>query len=517
MERKAKSAKAMLVVLDGFGIGKDSPFNAIGNSIRHGKMPFYRNLIQKYPHSELITHGEAVGLPAGVMGNSEVGHMTMGAGRAIFQDLVRINRAIQDGSLRNNPVLSKILKPQTPDTRIHLMGLLSDGGVHSHIDHLWALLDYCAEEDLRHVCVHPFLDGRDTPPQSGIGFIEKLLSHPLFDPHRPHPARIGTLMGRYFAMDRDLRWERTEQALAALEGRTPLTTETPLEALHTFYAGGKGDEFVEPMHFGPSATLRPGDAVFFFNYRADRARQLTRKIWGNSPAGKKLYEFAGMTLYSREIGNPAVMTPQNMNHIFPEVLELNKRSQFRIAETEKYAHVTFFFNGGREEPFQGEERLLIPSPKEVATYDLKPEMSALRVASEAARVIEAHAPSFVLMNFANADMVGHTGIYEAAVRAIEALDPCLEQVVSAGQKAGYHVLITADHGNAEEMQDDEGRPHTQHTLNPVPAIWVSPNSAVAPKSSRSALKDGTLADIMPTLCTWMGLPIPPEVTGTSLC
>ena len=505
------------MILDGFGIGKDSPFNAINNA----KMPFYRDLLRKYPHSQLITHGEAVGLPPGVMGNSEVGHMTMGAGRIIYQDLTRISQSIHDGEFFKNPVLRKTIEAGAAKTgRVHLMGLLSDGSVHSHLSHLLALLDLCATLQVPKVSVHAFLDGRDTPPDSSIGYVRQLLEHPSFKDR----ACIATIMGRYYAMDRDKRWDRIDKAYRALTGQVPaLKNTTAIAAIQKSHETGKSDEFVEPVLLAEDAAMRDGDSVIFFNYRSDRAREISQAITAkdfhefNRGRGFTPSAYAGMAQYDKNLeGVQVAFLPQNLDHIFGAWLEERDLTQFRIAETEKYAHVTFFFNGGREKQFKGEDRVLIPSPKDVPTYDLKPEMSAYGVAAEAANRIREKKYDFVLMNFANADMVGHTGNYEAAIKAMEALDQCLSQVIGAAQEAGYHVLLTADHGNAEEMRDEKGRIHTQHTLNPVPAIWIAPNTAIAPKNSRVALQDGGLQDVMPTLCELMNLPIPHEVTGKSL-
>ncbi len=517
------SHRAILIVLDGFGIGKDSPFNAIKNA----RMPFFHEVMKKYPHSQLITHGEAVGLPAGVMGNSEVGHMTLGAGRVIYQDLSRISKSIRDQEFFKNPVLRKTLEAGAKKSgRVHLMGLLSDGGVHSHIDHLLALLDLCVEMKVPKVSVHAFLDGRDTPPQSSPDFLQKLLRHPTFHPSETHPgtcATLASLMGRYWAMDRDHRWERVERAYLTLTGQTTAVPLSPLQVIEASYQNGKTDEFLEPVLLAPQAAMQDGDSVIFFNYRSDRAREITRAITETTFSefqrgrGFTPSSFAGMTQYDAKITQAQIaFTPQNLDHIFGQWIEARHLSQLRIAETEKYAHVTFFFNGGRETPFTGEDRILIPSPKEVETYDQKPEMSADQVADQATQRILQQKYDFILMNFANADMVGHTGNYEATVRAIETLDRCLSKVVGAAEKSGYHVLITADHGNAEEMCDSNGQIHTQHTLNPVPAIWIAPNSVIAPQTSRVALRDGGLSDVMPTLCQLMHLDIPSEVTGRSL-
>ncbi len=515
------SQRAILIVLDGFGIGKDSPFNAI----RNARMPFFHEVLKKYPHSQLMTCGESVGLPQGIMGNSEVGHMTMGAGRIIYQDLSRISKSIREGDFFKNSTLRSTIQAGARKTgRVHLMGLLSDGGVHSTLAHLVALLDLCVELKVPHVSVHAFLDGRDTPPQSSPRYIQKLLQHPSFSGSGSDTqATLATLMGRYWAMDRDQRWERVSRAYLTLTGQSNPTQSTPLQVVEASYQAGKTDEFVEPVLLDPKAAMQDGDSVIFFNYRSDRAREITRAITERDfnefqrGRGFQPSAFAGMTNYDAKLtGAQAAFLPQSSEHIFGQWLEQNKRTQLRIAETEKYAHVTFFFNGGREAPFTGEDRVLIPSPKEVETYDQKPEMSAYQIAEQATQLIQQKKFDFILMNFANADMVGHTGNYEATVRAMETLDRCLSQVVGAAEKSGYHVLITADHGNAEEMCDEHGQMHTQHTLNPVPAIWIAPNSSIAPKSSRIALKDGGLSDVMPTLCDLMGLAIPTEVTGHSL-
>lgn len=515
--------RALLLVLDGFGIGHDSPYNAIKNA----RMPFYKQISEHSAHSKLITHGLAVGLPKGVMGNSEVGHMTLGAGRVIYQDLTRISKAIEDRSFFQNPILKQTLEAGAKKTgRVHLMGLLSDGGVHSHIDHLLALLDFCVQLEVPHVSVHCFLDGRDTPPDTSPQYLSKLLKHAVFSKKEGIKTQgvIASIMGRYWVMDRDKRWERVEKAYMALTGQSaPAATPDPLQIVQASYAAGKSDEFVEPTLLVPSAAMKDGDSVVFFNYRSDRAREITQAMTDpDFQEFKRKTEFhpssfAGMTQYDLTFKHVAVaFGPQSLDHIFGEWLEEHHLKQLRIAETEKYAHVTFFFNGGREKPFEGEERILIPSPKEVATYDLKPEMSAFQVAEVAAKQIETQKFDFILMNFANADMIGHTGNYEAAVQSLEALDKCLAQVIGAAQKNHYHVLLTADHGNAEELRDEKNRIHTQHTLNPVPLIWIPPSSEGLPPLLPRLLKDGGLADIMPTLCDLMNLPIPPEVTGKSL-
>lgn len=504
--------RVVLIVLDGFGIGKDYPFNAIQNA----KMPNYRSFLKRFPHGKVLTHGAAVGLPDGIMGNSEVGHMTMGAGRIIYQDLVRINHSIQDRSFFQNPVLTRTLKTGAETSgRVHLMGLLSDGGVHSHIDHLLALLDFCVEKSVPHVFVHAFLDGRDTPPKSSPVYVEKLLRHPAFTENAGATrATLATVMGRYWAMDRDQRWERIEKAYAALTGQIAPVSQRALEAIQRSHDSGKTDEFLEPVLLDSDGALRDGDGLVFFNYRSDRARQISAHVLKSKKY--KPSAFAGMTQYDITLPLPAAFEPQNLKNIFPAHLSALKLRQFRVAETEKYAHVTFFFNGGVEAPFAGEERELIPSPKDVATYDLKPEMSARPVTDTLIRHIESNAHDFILVNYANADMVGHTGNYPAAIQAMEVIDECLGRVVGAALKERTHVFLTADHGNIEEMCDERGEPHTQHTLNPVPAVWMSPEPVNAPKKHRSSLIDGGLADIAPTLCSIMGLNVPDEFTGRSL-
>jgi 2,3-bisphosphoglycerate-independent phosphoglycerate mutase len=525
MGTKHADSRAVLIVLDGFGLGKDSPFNAIKNA----KMPFYQALIQKYPPSQLLTHGKSVGLPDKTMGNSEVGHMAMGAGRVIYQDLTRISESIRTRDFFKNDCLRQTIQAGAEQTgRVHLMGLLSDAGVHSHMDHLLALLDLCMELKVPQVCVHPILDGRDTPPNSSPKFITRLLLHPSFVSGQ---AKIATLMGRFFAMDRDQRWERIEKAYRALTGQVSLPpsylmkhSSSPLSLIESSYvAQGKGDEFVEPVLLEPSLAMQDGDSVVFFNYRSDRAREMSSALSNPEFAhfdrgrGFKPSAIAGMTVYDKSLTHMKVAyPPQSLKNIMGEWLEQKNLKQLRIAETEKYAHVTFFFNAGREIPFVGEERILIASARDVQTYDEKPEMSAFEVAREASAQIALQKYDFILMNFANADMVGHTGNYNATLKALEALDQCLAKVISTAEKSGYHVLLTADHGNAEEMLDPNGHHHTQHTLNPVPAIWVAPNTANAPQTSRLRLRDGALSDVMPTLCDLMNIDVPSEVTGKSL-
>jgi len=508
--------RAMLIVLDGFGNGPDSPYNAIANA----RKPFFRTLLERYPVSQLLTHGQAVGLPQGVMGNSEVGHQTMGSGRVLYQDLTRISRDIETKAFYDLPKLKAHFKTTlSQNGRIHLMGLLSDGGVHSTLEHLFALLTLTEELKAPEVYVHAFLDGRDTPPDSGLKYIEALENHSAF---KRGIAHIATMSGRYYAMDRDTRWERVEKTYKVMTGESAVVSNlTPLQALERSYALKVSDEFFEPMLFNQKGIVRSQDGLMFFNYRSDRARELTAAFVNYEFShfkrpNLKLSSFLGMTQYDSKSNAPFLYGPQNQTNLMGAWLEKHNRSQMRIAETEKYAHVTFFFNGGRELPFIGENRILIPSPKDIATYDLKPEMSAYEVSTAASHALESNTPDFTVMNFANADMVGHTGNYEAAVRAIETLDRCLSQVVGVAHARGVHTLITADHGNAEQMCDDHDKIHTQHTLNPVPLVYVEPGSSLAPKTSLKKLRDGTLADLMPTLLNLMQLPIPEEVEGKSL-
>lgn len=512
----ATTPKILLIVLDGFGDGKNYPFNAIKNA----KMPFYRGIAAKFPRAQLLTCGEAVGLPPGVMGNSEVGHTNMGAGRVVYQELTRINRDIRNGDFRRNEEITATVEAAARSGgRVHLLGLLSDAGVHAHIDHLKALVAAASEK--APVTIHVFTDGRDTPPTSSLKYVRELEEFLKAHPH----AVVGSLSGRYYAMDRDHRWDRVELAHRALTGAAtahPLKTgngiDAAIEALRDSHAKNVTDEFVVPSRFEPEAGrgfIADGDAVVFANFRADRARELTRALTEDGFAGFKrdkfprLSRFLCFTRYDKTLALPVAFPPQNPGKIFPELLEQNGLRQFRIAETEKYAHVTFFFNGGREQVFTGEERALIPSPRDVATYDLKPEMSAPEVTEKLSLRLKEARDHFVLVNYANPDMVGHTGNYEAAVKAMETVDRCLNIAVTTALSAGYEVIITADHGNIEEMRDEHDQPHTQHTLNPVPVHYLS-------KRFKYALGDGVLADLAPTMLEIMGLPKPAEMTGTSL-
>jgi 2,3-bisphosphoglycerate-independent phosphoglycerate mutase len=502
----------LLVVLDGFGIGRGGP----GDTTALAHTPFFDSAKRTYPHAKIETAGAAVGLPPGQMGNSEVGHMTVGAGRVIDQDIVEISKSLERGEFESNPAFVRTLDAvgESGGT-LHLMGLLSDGGVHSHQEHLYAILEICARRGVP-VAVHVFLDGRDTPPRSGKGYVEQLL---------PHVERAGghvaTVTGRYYAMDRDNRWDRIARAYDAIVCRKGLEADDPVEAVEKAYARDEGDEFVQPTVVKGGRAVEDGDAVFFFNFRSDRARQLTNALTSAAPdryEGQlerkrvpRLAAYLCMTEYDREFGLPVAFPPETPRHILGEVIARAGLAQLRIAETEKYAHVTFFFNNGLEKPFPGEDRILVPSPRDVPTYDHKPEMSAPEVTDRLlARIRDGHY-AFILVNYANPDMVGHTGVIPAAVKAVETIDHCLDRVAEAILAKGGQALITADHGNVEQMIDPEtGEVHTAHTTNPVPLYWVTRDPG------GRTLRDGGLADLAPTVLTLLGLPIPPEMTGRSL-
>jgi len=506
------SVPVVLVVLDGFGVGDGSE----GDATARAHAPFLHRAGRIYPTAQLATSGEAVGLPAGQMGNSEVGHMTMGAGRVIEQDITRISKAVAQGALETNPAVQEALAAVARSGgRLHLMGLVSDGGVHSHVSHLRALLELCGRRAVTPV-VHAFLDGRDTPPRSGLGYLEALL---------PQVAAakgvIATVIGRYYAMDRDNRWERIAQAYDAIVASRGREAAGALEAVEAAYARGEGDEFVEPTVVAGGAPLADGDAVIFFNFRADRARELTNAITNAAPKripptfrrSKAVHvsKFVCFTEYDSNYALPIAFADQAPRRILGELVAEAGLSQLRIAETEKYAHVTFFFNCGLETPFPGEDRVLIPSPRDVPTYDHKPEMSAIAVTEELVRRLKEREYAFLLVNYANPDMVGHTGVLPAAIKAVETIDACLERVAQTVLTLGGCALVTADHGNCEQMIDRAtGGPHTAHTTNPVPVHWVTANA----KGRR--LHDGTLADLAPTLLELLDLPKPSEMTGRSL-
>jgi 2,3-bisphosphoglycerate-independent phosphoglycerate mutase len=503
-----------LIILDGWGENR----NPRANAVAQARLPFYRSLLQAYPHTLLSASGEDTGLPDNQMGNSEVGHTNIGAGRVVYQDLTRIDRALRDGSFAKNPViLDTIRTTRAAEGRLHLLGLLSDGGVHSHINHLFALLAMSKAEGGLPVFVHAFLDGRDTPPQSGLGYIKAAEA----EMQALGVGTIATVMGRYYAMDRDRRWERVAKAYAALVdglGEPRISAE---EAVLKSYEAKVTDEFVLPAVITgedarPVGTIRDGDGVMFYNFRADRARELTRALTEadfnefRRKTVPRLTAFATMTSYDDTFPHPVAFAPVRLTRILPEIVSELGLKQLRIAETEKYAHVTYFFNGGDERTYPGEDRVLIPSPRDVATYDLKPQMSAREVAQEAVRRIESEQYALIVLNFANPDMVGHTGILPAAVKAAEIIDECLKQVVTATQRIGGAVIITSDHGNLEQMVDySTGEPHTAHTLNPVPCIIVDDRQ-------HHLRSSGVLADIAPTIMKLMGIAQPPEMTGVSL-
>lgn len=506
MEKK----RAILVIMDGWGEGKVPTADAIA----HAKTPFVSSLYKQYPHSNLITCGEAVGLPDGQMGNSEVGHLNIGAGRIVYQELQRINVAIRDGELAANPVLLDTLAhAKKNDKALHLIGLVSDGGVHSHIEHLKALTNIAKAHGLEKVYIHAFTDGRDTDPKSGLCFLEELSAH-----LETSTGKIASVTGRYYAMDRDKRWERVKLAYDALVNGVGTPTHDLLTAVKASYAEGVTDEFIKPIIVTDAqekaiATIQEGDAVLCFNFRTDRCREISQVLtqeaipdFGMQPLN--IY-YTTMTDYDRTYKNVHVIFENdNLNMTLGEVLAKDGCTQIRIAETEKYPHVSFFFSGGRETEFTGERRLMAPSPK-VATYDLKPEMSANELADLIVPELQQKSADFVVLNFANADMVGHTGVFEAVIKAVETVDHCVERVVTAALASDYTVFLTADHGNADFMINADGSPNTAHSLNLVPFFIIN-------KDFRGTVKDGKLGDIAPTILHFMGLPIPREMTGNLL-
>ena len=497
---------AALVIFDGWGVSAGRASNAILKA----KTPTMDRLYANSAHTTLDASGEAVGLPPGVMGNSEVGHLTLGSGRVIYQDLMRITKAIETGAFARNPILIDAIKKASGKT-LHLWGLLSDGSVHSHIEHLMAILDLAASQGASKIAVHAVLDGRDKPPRSALPFVEQLEAK-LKAIGR---GRIATVTGRYYAMDRDKRWERTEQAWRAIVEADGVAASSAREAIERSYADGKSDEFVLPHVIGERAPMADGDQVICFNFRADRARQLTAAIALEGFSGFKRSRipkvgYVCMTEYDRSFGLPLAFGPEDVRMTLAEVLGDSKLRNLRVAETEKYAHVTYFLNGGVEKAFPLEERALIPSSK-VATYDLDPAMKAGAIATRVAEEIEGGKFDVIVMNFANPDMVGHTGKFYATVAAVEATDAALGVVIAALEKRGGVALITADHGNAEFMADPAtGQAHTAHTTNPVPLILYDPNF-------KGQLKDGgTLADVAPTLLGMLGVKAPAEMTGSDL-
>jgi 2,3-bisphosphoglycerate-independent phosphoglycerate mutase len=497
----------LLAILDGWGFSRSTR----GNAIAAAKTPVIDDLLKEYPSTTLGASGEAVGLPPGQMGNSEVGHLNIGAGRLVLQDFQRINYSIRDGEFfRNETLLGAIRRAGTKGRTLHLMGLLSDGGVHSHIEHLFALLEMARSERLNNVCVHAFLDGRDVPPRSALRYIEMFEERA----HEIGTGTIRTIMGRYYAMDRDNRWERTKLAYDAIVRAEGPRAGSAKEAIERSYDDGVDDEFLLPSVIGTPAPMTVDDSVIFFNFRPDRPRQLTRgliaKDFGEFERGPAppLPYLVTMTEYDDRFGVPFAFAPEEVREVLADVLAEHGKTQLHIAETEKYAHVTYFFNGGVEESKEGEDRVLVPSPK-VATYDLKPEMSAYEVARETARRIASGKYDFIVLNFANGDMVGHTGIMEAAVKAVEAVDTNLGAVLVALRGAGGGAFVTGDHGKAEIMLGDNGSVCTAHSCAPVPFI-----NATEEKSRLRS--DGTLGDIAPTILEVLRIPKPAEMTGASL-
>jgi 2,3-bisphosphoglycerate-independent phosphoglycerate mutase len=505
-----QSNKAILVIMDGWGLGKVKSSDAIQNA----KTPFVSSLYAKYPNTTLTTCGELVGLPDGQMGNSEVGHLNLGAGRIVYQELQRINVAVRDGSFFKNEHLLKAIRYSKDNKKpLHLIGLVSDGGVHSHTNHLKAIITLCKQEGVSNVFVHAFTDGRDTDPKSGLGFVTGLQRH-----LNENVGKIASVSGRYYAMDRDKRWERVKLAYDALVNGIGEKATDALAAIEQSYAANVTDEFIKPTVIlgsdqKPLATIQDGDAVICFNFRTDRCREITEVLSQTDMPDfgmKKLsLNYTTMTEYDKTFKNVnVVFENDNLNNTLGEILANNGKKQIRIAETEKYPHVSFFFSGGREQPFEGERRIMIPSPK-VATYDLKPEMSANEVTDAIVPEIEKESADFICLNFANADMVGHTGVFSAAIKAVETVDHCVERVVTAALAHGYTVFLTADHGNADYLINEDGTPNTAHTMNLVPLFIID-------KDFKGTIKPGKLGDIAPTILTIMHLPIPQEMTGDVL-
>lgn len=500
----------LLLILDGFGYREDSDFNAIAQA----RKPNWDRLWREYPHTLINTSELHVGLPHGQMGNSEVGHLNIGAGRVVYQDLTKVDLAIENGSFFDNPALLQAVQTALQrGSALHIMGLLSPGGVHSHEAHIHAMLELAARKGLKKIFLHAFLDGRDTPPRSAATSLQALQAKCA----QLGAGRIATLVGRFFAMDRDNRWERVQVAYDMLtQGTAPFTAPDALTGLEAAYARDENDEFVQATVVGEPAPMREGDAAVFMNFRADRAREITRALTDDTFDGfvrtrfPKLANFTSLSSYGEDFHLPCAYSTDTIHNGIGEYLSALGLKQLRIAETEKYAHVTYFMNGGREQPYPGEDRILVPSPK-IATYDLKPEMSAFEVTDKLEAAIRSGQYQAILCNYANGDMVGHSGIMEAAVKAVEALDTCIGRVVGTMLECGGEVLITADHGNVEQMLDRATRQaHTAHTLNLVPFLYIGRKAEIAAPGT------GALQDVAPTLLAMMGLPQPPEMTGKSL-
>src|SRR5665213_725006 len=502
-----ETKKVILVIMDGWGLGQKKESDAIQNA----KTPFVSSLYEKYSNTTLVTCGRAVGLPEGQMGNSEVGHLNLGAGRVVYQELERINVAIENGEFEKNEALLESLNYAKENKKpLHLMGLVSDGGVHSHINHLKALTTICKKNGLENVYIHAFTDGRDTDPKSGINFLEDLQQH-----LEKTTGKIATITGRYYAMDRDKRWERVKVAYDALVNRKGEISTNIFSSIHTSYENGVTDEFLKPIINAetPDSEIKDGDAVICFNFRTDRCREITEVLTQSAFPDYDMkpleLDYTTMTLYDHTFKNVRIIFQKDdLKNTIGEVLANQNKKQIRIAETEKYPHVTFFFSGGREKPFEGENRIMIPSPK-VATYDLQPEMSALQVTEALLPEIKKQSADFICLNFANADMVGHTGVWDAVVKAVETVDKCVKEIVTAGLENGYTIFLTADHGNADYIVNEDGTPNTAHTKNLVPFFIID-------KEWHGKINPGKLGDIAPTILTMMKLPIPDEMTGKVL-
>lgn len=504
-----KNKKLALIILDGWGYGKQDNSDAAYAA----NTPFFDSLLKKYPNSKLEASGEAVGLPAGQMGNSEVGHMNLGAGRVVYQELGRINKSIADKELHSNPILVAAFDYAKKNNKaVHFVGLVSNGGVHAHIEHLKALCDAANEAHVEKTFVHAFLDGRDTDPNSGLGFITDLENH-----IKSTSVKLASMVGRYYAMDRDNRWERVKQAYDVMVNGIGEKTNNALSAIQKSYDAGVTDEFIKPIvltgeNGEPVATIQDGDVVLCFNFRTDRGREittaLTQKDFPEQGMHKLPLYYVTMTTYDESFEKVNVIfTKDDLSHTIGEVLASNSKNQIRIAETEKYPHVTFFFSGGRESEFKNEKRILIPSPK-VATYDLQPEMSAAGITDAITKEMETGWPDFICLNFANPDMVGHTGVFEAVVKAVETADKCAEIVVNKGLENGYSFILLADHGNSEFMVNGDGSANTAHTTNLVPCILID--------DDYKKVADGKLGDIAPTILKILGVAIPEEMTGNVL-
>ena len=495
------------MILDGWGIGKHDKTDAIFNT----PTPFMNSLSEKYPHAQLLTCGENVGLPDGQMGNSEVGHLNIGAGRVVNQDLVRINKACWDNSImQNSEIVKAFTYARDNKKQVHFMGLVSDGGVHSSLEHLKKLCDVSKEFGIAKTFVHCFMDGRDTDPKSGLGFIRELKAH-----MDKSTGRIASVIGRYYAMDRDKRWERVKEAYDLLVNGQGKKATDMVQAMQESYDEGVTDEFIKPIvNANCDGTIKEGDVVIFFNYRNDRAKELTVVLTQQDMPEAGMHTIPGlqyycMTPYDASFkGVHILFDKENVANTLGEYIASKGLSQLHIAETEKYAHVTFFFNGGRETPFDNEDRILVPSPK-VATYDLKPEMSAYEVKDKLVDAINENKYDFIVVNFANGDMVGHTGIYEAIEKAVVAVDACVKDVIEAAKAQGYEAIIIADHGNADHALNEDGTPNTAHSLNPVPCVYVTENKA-------AKVEDGRLADVAPTILKIMGLEAPADMNGQIL-